>query len=312
MKIPYHFDFNGDVKYRTVLSSLPDWCTYTMPTAKCRLYYLWNGTGILSQQLNYTPFFTEMIEVDIEENTHIPFVVEDRQILLLFMMSGEVTFLAPDGNPIVTLGNNTFMISEFGSGRYSFEAEKGKHIGFLVNIQREWFEKMEVEFPTILTRIREEQANPFHMLPQHRIGKTIKNWLKKIYEYSETNIGAVDGNQRKYICFILAYYDTRISEGNSMLAEHLKQFVEENYLDPELNVQSIADHFYLTRQTLRNHFYRKFNRNIQEFLTSLRMQRAQRLIDEEGLDKNKVFDQVGYLDYSSFRKAYKRYTDTDK
>jgi transcriptional regulator GlxA family with amidase domain len=42
------------------------------------------------------------------------------------------------------------------------------------------------------------------------------------------------------------------------------------------------------------------------------MKRARRLIEEEGLDKNDVYGQVGYLDYSSFRKAYKKFIDMDK
>jgi hypothetical protein len=226
MKIPYRFDFNGDIKHRKVLSSLPDWCTHPMPTAKCRLYYLWNSSEILSQQLNYTPFFTEMVDVKLQETTDIPFVVDDSQVFLFFMISGEVTFQEEHGNPIVVTRNNTFMISVYGSGRFSFKAEPGKHTAFIVNIQKKWLTRMKTVFPSVWNEIEIGMEKHYHALPQHRIGKTVDNWLKSIYEYTETNIGAVDGNQRKYICFILAYYDTRLSKGSFVLAEQLKRFID--------------------------------------------------------------------------------------
>lgn len=40
-----------------------------------------------------------------------------------------------------------------------------------------------------------------------RMDSKIQRWLYKIYSYSQANIGAVDGNLRKYINYFLEHYN---------------------------------------------------------------------------------------------------------
>jgi AraC-like DNA-binding protein len=311
MKIPYHFDFNGNVKHREILSSLPEGCRHPMPAAKSRLYYLWNDTEILSQQLNRTPFFTEMVEVDIKKTTEIPFVVYGTQIFLFFMISGEVTFQEDEGSPIVVTRNNTFMISVYGSGRFTFKAEAGKHVAFIVNIQRQWMEKESDYYPKVWAELNENSDRSYFTLNQYRIDRKVKRWLRRIYSYPKEDKGSLEGHLIKYIGYILNYYDTRIQEEDPNLADQLKKYIEENFCDPKLNVEMLAEKFSVTRFTLLNHFKRKYKVSVQEFYLRLRLSRA-RVLLKRGNSMADIFYQVGFRDESSLRKALLRSSPNKK
>lgn len=311
MKIPYHFDFNGDVKHKKTLSSLPEGCRHPMPAAKSRLYYLYNDTEILSQQLNHTPFFTEMVEVDLKQSAEIPFVVDSTQIFLFFMISGEVTFQEADGKPIVVTRNNTIMISVYGSGRFTFKAEAGKHVAYIVNIQQKWMEKKSNHYPKVWAELSENLDKPCFTLNQYRIDRKVKRWLKKIYNYPKKDKGGLEGHLIKYIGYILNYYDSRIQAEDPNLADQLKAYIEENFCAPDLNVNILADMFCVTRFTLLNHFKRIFNISIQEFYTLLRMEKASEL-EATGLKPIDIFDKVGYNSVRSYRSARQYYLRRNK
>lgn len=311
MKIPYHFDFNGDIKHRETLSSLPEGCRHPMPAAKSRLYYLWNGTEILSQQLNRIPFFTEMVEVNLKQSTEIPFVVDGTQIFLFFMVSGEVTFQEADGKPIVVTRNNTIMISVYGSGRFTFKADAGKYVAYIVNIQQEWMEKKSDHYPKVWAQLSENLGKPYFTLNQYRIERKVKRWLKKIYNYPKKDKGGLEGHLIKYIGYILNYYDTRIQAEDPNLADQLKAYIEENYCDPDLNVKMLREKFCQTEKTLGNHFKRKYSISVQEFYHSLRLNKAKLLL-KEGHSFADVFSQVGFRDENSLRKAIQRSSSNKK
>lgn len=307
MKIPYHFDFNGDVKHRKSLPSLPEDYEHAMPAAKSKWYYLWNGTEIISQQLNRTPFFTEMVEVKSQQTTEIPFVVHGSQIFLFFMIRGQVTFLQDDGNPVIVTRNNTFMISVYGSGRFTFKAEAGKHIAFIINIQKEWMEKKSEQYPKVWNVLKENFDKPYFTMNQYRIDKKINRWLRRIFKYSKKDKGGLEGHLIKYTGYILNYYNTCIEEEeHPNLAEQIRTYIEENFYNPKLNVKVLAENFCLTRQTLRNHFTRKYDTSVQNYYTTLRMKHAL-VLRGEGHSDNDIYEQVGYADIRSFQTAMNRY-----
>lgn len=307
MKIPYHFDFNGDVKHRKSLPSLPEDYEHAMPAAKSKWYYLWNGSEIISQQLNRTPFFTEMVEVKSQQTTEIPFVVHGSQIFLFFMIRGQVTFLQDDGNPVIVTRNNTFMISVYGSGRFTFKAEAGKHIAFIINIQKEWMGKKSEQYPKIWTVLRENFDKPYFTMNQYRIDRKINRWLRRIFKYSKKDKGGLEGHLMKYTGYILNYYNTHIEEDeHPNLAMQVRTYIEEHFCNPDLNINMLADKFCVTRFTLLNHFKRVFSISIQKFYTSLRMERASEM-EASGLKPIDIFDKVGYNDVRAYRSARQFY-----
>ena len=93
-------------------------------------------------------------------------------------------------------------------------------------------------------------------------------------------------------------------EGDSF--RQLLEYVRENYAQ-KLSIKMLADRFYMNPTYLCELFRRKTGHTFNEYVTSLRMQRAAERI-REGVDSlQEIADQVGYNDYFYFSKAFKKY-----
>ena len=203
MKTPYKFDFNGDNRFRQVLNTIPLWCTFPLLFANIRFHYLCEKIEIISQQLNYRPFFVDLIEVKAEQPGRVPFRIDGRKLFLYFMLKGKVTFTTADDKPIAIIRTNTFLISIYDSGSFAFHINSGRHIALLICILPQWIEKMTDHFPNLkrIVYMFNHNNHPYQTVFQNRIDRKIGKWLIKIYSFSQQNIGAIDGNLRKYVSY---------------------------------------------------------------------------------------------------------------
>ncbi|MBN8880603.1 helix-turn-helix domain-containing protein [Chitinophaga sp. 212800010-3] len=310
MKIPYFLKFEDENLIPLhQYSQLPDWCKYPLHFALERRYFKQPQIELISQQLNQEPFFIDLVQINAKEPAYIPFDINDRQLYLYFMLKGRLLYTTGDYRPIIRTQPNTFLMSYYDIGHYFAYAPQGMHIAFVVSILPEWIESMYQEYDNlkdILHRFKNENKT-YDTMYQCRMDRKIHRWLYKIYSYSQANIGAIDGNLRKYISYLLEHYDQVIREQNGDLAYKIKAYIEEHYCDAGLSVKFLTDYFFLTERTLLNVFKRQYNMSVQEFYTELRMGHALLLMQQKGIGIKDVYMEVGYTDERTFRSALERY-----
>ncbi|VTP94540.1 Uncharacterised protein [Sphingobacterium daejeonense] len=85
----------------------------------------------------------------------------------------------------------------------------------------------------VLHRFKHDNRT-YDTMYQCRMDRKIHRWLYKIYSYSQTNIGALDGNLRKYISYLLEHYDTMLEDQKADLAYKIKAYIQEHYCDNAL------------------------------------------------------------------------------
>lgn len=314
MKIPYYFVFpeeNGTIK--VIIGKLPTWSTLKLFFARQKWHYTLGYVDIVSQQLNHRPFFIDLVEMNTKEDVNISFVVNDRQLLLFFMLEGQVAFSTGTGEPIVNAKQKSFLMVVYEEGKYYFKAEKGRHMALVISILPKWIASMSGNLPNLkkLVEIFDSEVHPYSVMNQCKIDRKISGWLSKIYRLSGYNLGTMDGNLRKYISSILEYYDSQIDISQRNIAIEARTYIQDNYSDPGLNVKFIADYFTVTERTLLNHFKREYKVSVQYFYTNLRMRVATQL-ENDGLPVKHIYNKVGYLDEHSFRKAFRKYKNSFK
>lgn len=297
MKIPYHFDFNGDNP--TILHTLPDWCTYPLLYARTRLYYTRRNDAILSQQLNYAPFFIDVLELKLAVPGKVGFRIDDRQLFLFFMLRGGGRFTTARGRPLLTMPEATFLTKTYTAGNYTFNAPAGKHIALVICIRQDWLES---HFPLIFNKLINPQ--PYSLLPLHRINKAIDGWLTKIYTYTKTGNRHLDWHLLKYITFILEHYEDRLLTEPAI---QIREYIEQNFTSPALTNSSLCVYFCMTDRTLRNTFKRKYSESPHRYITRLRMEMAEELMEQYGLPIRDIYEKVGYTDERTYRYARDRY-----
>ena len=309
MKIPYYFVFpEQNTATKVAVGKLPSWSTLKLFFARQKWLYTWGDVHIVSQQLNHRPFFIDLVEINTNKDTKIPFMVNGRQLLLFFMLKGQVSFSTDIGEPIVNARHKSFLMLVYEEGKYYFKTEKGCHMALVISILPEWIASISDNLPNLkkLVEIFDSEVHSYTVMNQCKIDRKVSRWLLEIYRSSVNNLGAMDGNLRKYISSILENYNFKIDISQSNLAIEVKRYIQNHYSDSNLNVRFLADYFSVTERTLLNHFKREYNVSVQYCYTNLRMRTAMQL-ESQGLSVKNIYSQVGYLDEHSFRKTFRKY-----
>jgi len=310
MKVPYILKFENDFRQReTPLPDLPPWCKYPLPFASQRQSFTLPQLELVSQQVINNPFFIDFVQLNVTKPAYIPFDINERQLYLYFMLKGTLLYMTDASRPIIRTQPNSFLMSYYDIGKYFAYADKGIHICLVVSILPDWIESMFHSYPNlqhILHRFKHDNRS-YDTMYQCKMDRKIHRWLYKIYSYSQGNIGALDGNLRKYISYLLEHYDSVLQDQSNDLAYKIKAHIQEHYCDNALSVKLLAENFCVTERTLLNIFKRQYHMSVQDFITDLRMTHARLLMEQQGLGVKDVYAEVGYADERSFRSAMERY-----
>ena len=104
--------------------------------------------------------------------------------------------------------------------------------------------------------------------------------------YEERKIEEQDAQEERTITGIIRY-----------LQEHL---------DKEISLNILADEFHLSSQYISQLFKSEIGVNFLAYLTSIRMERAKKLLLATSLSIGEISEKCGYADYRVFTKAFKK------
>lgn len=93
---------------------------------------------------------------------------------------------------------------------------------------------------------------------------------------------------------------------DSTWAENVKEYIRDNYNNPELNVSFIAEHFSVSAAHIGNRFRRLTGFGILDYVHSVRLAKCKELL-EQGNTIKYCADATGYTDIKTLQRAFKRY-----
>jgi YesN/AraC family two-component response regulator len=105
----------------------------------------------------------------------------------------------------------------------------------------------------------------------------------------------------------LTDYVLKLREGrNSRLRDEMLSFINENYMDSNLCLYSVAVKFNLAEKYFSRFFKEQTGHNFSSYLEKIRMDSAKGLLGANKLTINEIAHQVGYVNINTFYKAFKR------
>jgi two-component system response regulator YesN len=111
---------------------------------------------------------------------------------------------------------------------------------------------------------------------------------------------------RQVIVRVLDYRDQQAQGAHGLIAR-AQAYIEEQYADPEISLQTVAAQVFLTPSYFSFLFARETHETFIEYLTRLRIARARNLLRSTALPSSEVAYQVGYNNpryfYAVFRKV---------
>lgn len=95
---------------------------------------------------------------------------------------------------------------------------------------------------------------------------------------------------------------------NHRFLQQCMEYMEQNITNPQFMLESLADHFGITPQTLRARFKQQTGKTLICAMIELRIDRACTLLRTTKMDIGEIMAAVGYLDNSSFSRLFKKET----
>lgn len=93
----------------------------------------------------------------------------------------------------------------------------------------------------------------------------------------------------------------------TILAKKTKEFIDINYSDVDLRIETICKHVYVNESYLRSVFKKELGITINDYITQVRMNKAIDLISKKQIKYSILCQLVGYSDGSYFSKCFKKY-----
>lgn len=307
MNKPYEFLY--DFPPLNVLQELPKGCLYPFAKAQQTLHTLFDSASLLSQILNFRPFYVELVEV----NNHLPFrmtyQITEKQHFLFFMFHGSIDFTDTEGLFISHARQGYYAVTYNEKGLYRVKMSPGRHVALCISMLPEWLAFVSKDLPILKKYLAglDTEAYPYAMLPYCRMDLQILRWLRNIYAEMANGAGSLDGLLRLYISRTLERYNELAKQQLKSIPYQVKDYLDKHFYDADLNSRQVADYFGRAERTLRNHFKAEFNITIRDYYTSCRLRQALVLMKTQNLPVSDVYYQVGYNDESTFRYELKKY-----
>ncbi|MCA1059745.1 response regulator [Rossellomorea aquimaris] len=93
-------------------------------------------------------------------------------------------------------------------------------------------------------------------------------------------------------------------EKNNM--QHIAEYLQQHYQE-DINLQDIADRFYLSREYISRKFKQDYGATITDYITNIRMEKAKKLLENPYLKIYEVAYGVGYGNEKYFSKVFKKH-----
>lgn len=120
------------------------------------------------------------------------------------------------------------------------------------------------------------------------------------------------GGYGEQLVHILNELSASVQKDNrkSFLARHVKLYVEENFVNPDVSVATVGEVFGMQAAYLSRMFKEEYGIFLLDFIIEKRLNYAKKLLQETHLTINEVAEQSGFLSGSVFIRTFKRVTGT--
>ena len=90
-------------------------------------------------------------------------------------------------------------------------------------------------------------------------------------------------------------------------AEDIRRYVDMHYTE-QISTGDVAQYFHMDQNYISRVFKKKFNKNIKDYITEKKMEKAKWLLENTDLKIYEVSDASGYTDYFYFTRVFRKLT----
>ena len=308
MKNPITLNFSSaELPGKDITGNLPDDCKYRIPYANAELIELEEGVAIC-QHYSHILYFMEVIEFKLHTELYASFSVDKPSLFQFFMLQGKIAFFTPDQQPIAQAGKGICYATYNEPAEYFYHLSAGTHRTCCFTLRPRWLQ-MKINSYLGLNPFVEEMDDHevlYGHMPACVMNKKISDDLLVLFNLKETEKHDLESAQSRILKRIIAEYQRLVQIKLSHPIYRIRDYLEEKYIDFELNNQKLIGQFNITEKTLIENFKKEFNITPPLYLTRVRMQHAKQMLIKDKKQVIEVYGAVGYKDMHSFSIQFRK------
>lgn len=124
------------------------------------------------------------------------------------------------------------------------------------------------------------------------------------------SLNSLNSQITEYVIDVCNAVKTDLQSGKGrvrLLATHIEKYVNDNYTDPNLNVNSIGMYFNANVDYISEIFKSETGKSLLDYINQIRIERAQELIKEGRYLKKEIAKMVGFTNERTFYRVLKKY-----
>lgn len=116
---------------------------------------------------------------------------------------------------------------------------------------------------------------------------------------------AYKDRKKREIALFLRRVKRQNTRTSKNIIQEIEKYIKVNF-HREIKLQEISERFYISREYISRKFKQEYHINISEYLVSIRIQKAQELLENSNLKVYDIANLIGYQDDKYFRKVFKK------
>ncbi|QGQ98392.1 helix-turn-helix domain-containing protein [Paenibacillus psychroresistens] len=99
---------------------------------------------------------------------------------------------------------------------------------------------------------------------------------------------------------------TRENKSNYTIIREVRKYTETHHTNPELSLSHLSDEFNINVKSLSRLFKEEFGENFIDYLAKIRVEHAQKLLQQTNDSVYEISEKVGYTNTNTFIRVFKR------
>ncbi len=304
----FHF-FQDPLSIEDVGQNPPATCLHPIKNCHSSLLYRFISTRIHRQRVLVKQFQAELLQVDSCERFSFGYRTDKNRLFILFCLGGEFRFSTLSEKTVTVARKGYFYVSRHNPGTYNVHCRKnGTSLALAISIDPRWARRKVAGYPRLKEALNLLMVSKreFGVMSHCEIDDEVLIWLRYLELFTDSKKRDFRRMLRNLVEKAMTYYEALLEHRSEEPIYRVKAYIDQNFRDPFLSVQFLCEVFPFEERTLRKKFVMEFHVTPMEYLSTVRLTEAKRLIDQHGYTFTTVWQAVGYNDLETFRQAYGR------
>ncbi|MDR2269522.1 MAG: AraC family transcriptional regulator [Sphingobacterium sp.] len=302
------YKFQSKASSFDITGNLPSFVQNILYYAKAEKIVFKEGV-MLIQHYSHVLFYLELTTYELHADLNASYFNEKTRLFLFMMLKGNISFFAKNGLPISQAEQDICYATYNRKEEFLYFLPKGQHQFCYIMPRTAWLDTGTDQYSRLgqfLQSMKSDRTLFGHLSPC-KINQSLQSLLGHIFSLKYENPIDLEFDLTKYIKATINQFQLLLDEKFSQRVYQIKEYIDQNFSSLNLDNKTLSSIFFTTEKTLIKTFRQKFGTTPHNYLTNVRMEKAKNLMIFEKIPPSRVFSFVGYSDFNSFRKQFKKY-----